>query len=73
MSQDVGPAICLRGEIIMAVSTLERRPLTATSSKVVDRKKEELRAAADRVYRKYGTDLKAFRQDIRRELDKRAG
>ncbi len=57
----------------MALATLERRPATSTKTKPVDRKKEELRAAAERVFRKYGTDLSAFRRDIERELEKRAG
>jgi hypothetical protein len=57
----------------MAVSTVEQRPITSVQDKIADRKKEELRAAAERVYRKYGTDLTAFHRDIQRELEKRAG
>jgi hypothetical protein len=68
-----GSSLAEEGEIIMAVATLERRPTTSAKVKPVDRKKEELRAAAERVYRKYGTDLTAFRRDIERELEKRAG
>jgi hypothetical protein len=57
----------------MTTSTLEKPPQVSAAKKPVDRKKEELRAAAERVYRKYGTNLTAFRRDIQRELEKRAG
>jgi hypothetical protein len=38
---------------------------------VASSKEQELREAAERVYRKYGNDLAAFQRDIQRELVKR--
>jgi len=56
----------------MEAPTLERRPSAATKAEIIDKRKKELREAAERVYRKYGTDLNAFRRDTQRELEKRA-
>jgi hypothetical protein len=59
------------GGIIMGASTIERRPSRASQIKPSEQKKQELRAAVERVYRKYGNDLAAFRRDTQRELEKR--
>jgi hypothetical protein len=55
----------------MGSATIERRP--ASQIKPTVKRTKELRDAAERVYRRYGTDLAAFRKDIQRELGKREG
>lgn len=56
----------------MGAATIERRPTQTPQTKPSEKRKQELRAAAERVYRRYGTDLPAFRRDIQRELEKRS-
>jgi hypothetical protein len=43
----------------------------APKKNVVSSREQELREAAERVYRKYGSDLAAFQRDVQRELEKR--
>ncbi len=58
----------------MTTATVERRSTSASSQeRRSDQKQKEVREAVERVYRRYGTDLTAFRKDRQRVLEKRAG
>ena len=57
----------------MGATTIERRPIRAPQVKPTEKRKKELHDAAERVYRRYGTNLAEFRKDIQRELEKREG
>jgi hypothetical protein len=41
------------------------------TSKKPSSREQELREAAERVYRRYGNDLAALQRDVKRELEKR--
>ena len=55
----------------MPTATAERAPSTA-QTKYPDKRKKELRDAAERVFRRYGANLAAFQRDVQnqRELEK---
>ncbi len=60
----------------MTTSTAEvqrRSSLASVQDRRSDQKQKEVREAVERVYRRYGTDLTAFRKDRQRVLEKRAG
>ena len=56
----------------MTTVTAVRPVPTTAQAKYSDKRKKELRDAVERVYRRYGSDLAAFRRDVQnqRELEK---
>jgi hypothetical protein len=54
----------------MTNSATAERPESGPDNKPISKREKELREAVERVYRRYGTDLKTFYRDAHREAQK---